>query len=76
MPRNTEFGKLVSMAIKCIAALEDKDIGIVVDDLARELGRTPHAVEGWRRGHIPPPDIVLKLAKKAVEEGDSAHFFL
>ena len=68
--RNREFGRLLSQAIKCIAAREDRTVESVEQAIGDILGFSLHTVQRWRRGYIPEPEVVNHLVEIAVRRGN------
>src|SRR5688500_29988 len=67
---NREFGDLLTQALKSIAALENKPLGILEEELAAELGRSIWAVEKWRQGMLPSESAIIRgLARAGVKRG-------
>ncbi|MFQ5610642.1 MAG: tetratricopeptide repeat protein [Anaerolineae bacterium] len=65
-----EFGRLLTIGIKGIAARKEKNIATVQDELGYNLGREGgSAIEYWRKGNPPDPATVAKLAHQCVQEG-------
>ncbi|MGH9509964.1 MAG: hypothetical protein ACRD2M_08510 [Terriglobales bacterium] len=62
------FARLLTQAVRAIAAREDKTIAIVQDELGYALGKDGgSAIEFWRKSHIPSsPDDLLKLAQEII----------
>ncbi len=68
--RHREFGRLLSQAVRCIAAREDKPIERVEQELGDLLGFSIHTVQRWRRGYVPDPNVVRRLAEVGVRRGN------
>lgn len=65
-----EFGRLLTMAIKCMAAHEEMSIGETQQWIAGELGWNVHVIRRWQRGErMPERREVEWLAEQAVLKG-------
>lgn len=65
-----EFGRLLTIAIKCMAAHEGKSIGETQQWIADELGWNVHMVRRWQRGErMPERREVEWLAEQAILKG-------
>ena len=63
-----EFARLLTEALRLIKAKENKNISLIQDELAIDLGKDgEYSIGYWRRGNIPAnPHDVYKLAKLLV----------
>ncbi len=60
---NKEFKRLLTQAIYAIKLNKDTSINIIEDELGYAIGRNGRiTIEHWRRGHVPKPSDVEKLA--------------
>ena len=65
------FGQLLSMAVRVIAAREDKTIASIQDELGYAVGKSGGtAIEYWRKGHVPavPADgytLIQEVGRRA-----------
>ncbi len=67
-----QFGQLLKIAVRKIALLENKNIGLIQDELGYLLGRDSGGVpiQFWERGHIPPhPEEVEQLVQALRQRG-------
>lgn len=71
MPKNPEFGRLLSQGINAIKARQDKPKGIIQDEIGFELERDGgrSAVQYWEKGNSPGVEEVEYLAKICVVQG-------
>ena len=64
MTSNKRFGELLDEGISSVAKRQRKTIAAVEADLGQALDYSPHTVQHWRRGNLPPsPDIVADIAR-------------
>lgn len=65
-----QFGRVLRHGIHGIAARENKSNQIVVDELAEALHCSPHTIEWYKRGNLPPdPLVVVELARICIQRG-------
>lgn len=69
--KSSEFGKLLSEGVHRISLHESRTIQVIQDELGFALDRTGgSAIDFWRKGHIPKPQDVEKLAREIVRRSD------
>jgi hypothetical protein len=67
-----KFGKLLKMAVRKVALLENKNISVVQDELGFALGRDTGgaSIQFWERGNVPAQaDDVIKLKQELLQQG-------
>lgn len=69
------FAELLTLAINIIKAKENKNIGVIQDEIGYVLGRDGgSAIDYWRRGHIPTSDKDVEiLARELARRGGFDH---
>jgi len=68
--RNEAFGRLLSGAIKSIAAYEGKTEPIIEEELGQLIGIAGKTIQRYKAGHLPPEDRTVEiLATAAIQRG-------
>lgn len=68
--RNETFGRLLSGAIKSIAAYEGKTEPIIEDELGNQMHLAGKTIQRYKAGHLPPEDHAVEvLAEAAIKRG-------
>lgn len=72
-PNPPEFGRLLTMAVKLLAAQRDGSMAQAQADLARAIDRpSGHCLMYWRKGHLPAPEDIQKLGQAILEQAAEA----
>jgi len=68
--RSETFGRLLKAGISSIANCEGKIAPIIEEELGQQIGRSGHAIQRYKAGHLPPEDrTVAILAEAAIRRG-------
>lgn len=75
--KSSEFGKLLSEGVHRISLHESRSIQAIQDELGFALDRAGgSAIDFWRKGNVPKPHDIEKLAREIIRRSDLGKVWL